>query len=107
MSRELWQAVLAQAVEDALNGVPVGLNKSLPVREGIIRQTRRLLTTPNDDLEIICAFAGFDPQAVIDRMAAQLANAPSVEELATSPRVAKTVLRNDRGIRRRRLSLAE
>ena len=67
MSRQLWQAVLARAVEDAVHGVPV--SGVLPERrEFETQEARRFLTRPSADLDLVCTFAGVDPEAVRDRM---------------------------------------
>ena len=74
MSRELWQAVLMRAIEDAVHGVPVS-GVSPERREFETQEARRFLTRPSADLDIACTFAGVDAEAVRNRMRAQLANA--------------------------------
>ncbi|RBP86345.1 hypothetical protein DFO80_12028 [Rhodobacter sp. 140A] len=87
MSRALWQAVLARAIDDAVNGVPKVGGLIERSRAKAISEARTLLTTPSDDLEIICAFAGVETDALIERMRARIAEAPNVEELARKPRL--------------------
>lgn len=85
--RQLWCAVLMLTVQDALQGVALidagGTGKTARVnRAGFIRHARRYLTTPSKDLAIVCAGAGLDMEAFIDRMVRLIAEAPPAEELA-------------------------
>lgn len=93
MSRALWQAVLARAVDDALHGVAAVGSAQRNQREAAIAEARTFLTTPSQDLETVCTLAGLDPVAVMDRMRKQIAEAPSVEELARNPRVSSVSAR--------------
>ncbi len=82
--RELWQQVLLQAVNDALHGVPGGMsNKAVRIRD--THAARDYLTTPSQDLSMVCNLAGLDPVAVIERMRKQIAAAPTPEELIVKP----------------------
>lgn len=73
MSRELWQAVLMRAIEDAVQGVPVD-GRSSERREFETQEARRFLTRPSADLDLVCTFAGVDPEAVRERMRAQISH---------------------------------
>jgi len=68
MSRELWQAVLMRAIEDAVQGVPVD-GRSSERREFETQEARRFLTRPSADLDLVCTFAGVDPEAVREAFA--------------------------------------
>lgn len=87
MSRQLWQAVLLRAVDDALNGVPSMNGGSYEQRARETREARAFLTTPNKDFTMVCECAGFDPEAVRDRMRTLIANAPTPEELTAKHKV--------------------
>lgn len=82
--RALWCEVLLRTVQDAVTGVAQVQNKTTRIR--ICEEARRYLTTPSADLAEVCALAGMDMQAVIDRMRKQIAAAPTPEELASSRR---------------------
>lgn len=86
--KALWQEVLLRAVDDALNGV-----KGKTPKEAIaaINRARHYLTTPSTDLSTVCACADMDTFAVMERMRAKIAAAPTPEELvgATKPHIAK------------------
>ena len=87
----LWQSVLLLAVEDALYG-PAQIS-SRDRRIHMIETARRYLTQPSADLAEVCALAGMDMQAIIDRMRQNIAAAPSPEELASKrikPRAGKS-----------------
>lgn len=79
--KDLWQQVLTQAVEDAIQGVKIA-GKSASVRADYVRKTRDYLTVPNKDFNEVCHLAGMDPQAFRERVARMIAAAPSPEELA-------------------------
>lgn len=81
--RALWQAVLAQAVEDALYGAPLSDSGSGDKQHRIraTKSTRDWLTTPSRDLAEVCHLAGLDPQAVMQHMRKRIAEAPTPEEL--------------------------
>lgn len=80
--QRLWAAVLLRTVEDALIGVP---NETRISRIRICEEARTYLTTPSKDLAEVCALAGLDMQAVIDRMRNRIKDAPTPEELADNP----------------------
>ncbi|PCD76229.1 hypothetical protein CLN94_10415 [Pseudothioclava arenosa] len=67
MSRELWQAVLMRAIDDAVHGVPAS-GVSPERREFETQEARRFLTRPSADLDLVCTFAGVEPEAVRGRM---------------------------------------
>lgn len=76
--RSLWAAVLLRQVDDALVG-PGDTPKN--ERLLLIRQARSFLTSPSQDLVIVCANAGMDMRAVIKRMTKLIDQAPTPEEL--------------------------
>lgn len=76
----LWMEVLQVAVQDALEGVP-GQRHDVAKRIQKIEDARLLLTTPSEDLEIICSLAGLDWDAVLERMKRKIADAPTPTEL--------------------------
>lgn len=78
--KDLWCAVLYQAVADALNGAPSEVG-SRETRFRMTKEARHYLTTPSDDLATVCAFAGLDPVAVMEHMRKRIAAAPTPEEL--------------------------
>lgn len=82
--RELWQEVLLLAVDEALHGPKHVLDKKQKLH--MCRSARAYITTPSRDLSMVCAFAGLDMQAVIERMRVQIANAPAVEDVVSSAR---------------------
>lgn len=84
MSEALWQAVLLRSVADAVLGVSQEANRDTRIR--LCKDARRYLTSPSRDLAEVCAMAGMDMQTVLERMRTQIANAPTPEELADSPR---------------------
>jgi len=84
--RDLWQAVLMQAIHDALHGVSTGdgtASKAARIR--MTEETRDYLTIPSQDLSTVCNLAGLDPVAVMERMRKQIAAAPTPEELIGEP----------------------
>ncbi len=82
--RALWCEVLLRTVQDALFGAAQVGSKTTRAR--ICEEARHYLTTPSDDLAEVCALAGMNMQAVIERMRVQIAAAPTPEELASGPR---------------------
>lgn len=87
--RDLWQAVLLQAVTDALEGVASGGSTSNETRIRMTEEARRYLTTPSQDLSTVCNLAGLDPVAVMEAMRKRIAAAPTPEELIGKPKPAK------------------
>lgn len=76
----LWSEVLLTVISDALTGVSeTGTPQS---RAHSIRAARQYLTRPNRDFNMVCHLAGVDPVATRERLAVQIAQAPSPEELA-------------------------
>ena len=65
----LWQAVLLQAVEEALHG-PKNTYRLHRAREW--QEARDYITTPSKDLEMVCSLAGVEMGAVVERMRQQL-----------------------------------
>lgn len=82
--RALWQAVLAQAVEDAIYGASLSAaSKTRQHRIAATKAARAWLTTPSRDLAEVCHLAGLEPQAVMEHMRKQIAQAPTPEELVS------------------------
>lgn len=69
--RGLWQAVLLQAVEEALHGPK---NVSPLHRARMWREARDYITTPSKDLAMVCSLAGVEMDAVVERAQALLAS---------------------------------
>lgn len=67
-------------LEDALTGTVIGSGGLS--RQNVMRDARIYLTRPSRDLSMVCNLAGLEMQSVIDRMKAQIAKAPTPEELA-------------------------
>ncbi|WP_137111943.1 hypothetical protein [Rhodobacter sp. SY28-1] len=63
--RALWQAVLLQAIEEALHG-PKSVSTLHRAREW--QEARDYITTPSEDLEMVCSLAGVEMEAVVERM---------------------------------------
>lgn len=82
--RALWQAVLMQAAEDAIYGASLSAaSKTRQHRIAATKAARAWLTTPSRDLAEVCHLAGLEPQAVLENMRKQIAQAPTPEELAS------------------------
>lgn len=82
--QNLWSEVLHLTVQDAMEGSTGGHD-----RRAKIKQTygaRAYLTTPNEDLNIVCTLADLDPVAVREAMIKRIAEAPTPEELVNSTR---------------------
>jgi hypothetical protein len=75
----LWQAVLYQAVDDAIHGAALGGSVTTKLRS--IEEARSFLTKPSRDLDLVCSSAGFDMTVIVERMRKLIADAPPVEEL--------------------------
>lgn len=82
---QIWQSVLLVQIEDALYG-PQVLCGGPKARARAIREARAYLTTQSKDLALVCSMAGMDMHAVIERMKARIAAAPSVEEIVATGR---------------------
>lgn len=81
--RGLWQAVLLQAVEEALHGP----KNATPYQRPLMwREAREYITTPSKDLEMVCSLAGVEMEAVVERMRVQIAAMPAPEEMVERPR---------------------
>lgn len=82
--KNLWREVLYRFVSDALEGAKEVLGRDAKIR--LCQEARTYLTRPSRDLSMVCNLAGLEMQPVIDRMKAQIAKAPTPEELvARSP----------------------
>ncbi|WCR09585.1 hypothetical protein JHW45_10700 [Paracoccus stylophorae] len=77
--QRLWQVVLLTAIEDALIGPSGEFEAHNKVR--VCAEARSYLTTPSKDLSEVCALAGIDAQALVDRMRVKIAQAPTPEDL--------------------------
>lgn len=75
----LWQRVLTVAINEAFTGEGILGSREHRIRE--ITAARRYVTQYNRDFNEVCSLAGLDPDAVRERMAKQLATAPTPEEL--------------------------
>lgn len=82
--RALWCEVLLRTVQDAVIGAAQVHNKTARIR--VCEEARHYLSTPSADLAQVCALAGLDMQALIERMRKQIAAAPTPEELASTRR---------------------
>lgn len=74
---DLWQEVLLRTIADARLDA-----SSWPVPESAYDETtgaRRYLTRPSKDLAHVCALAGVDMEALVDRMQKRLAEAAPLE----------------------------
>lgn len=79
-AQDLWCEVLRAAIADAVSGIS---DKGTPeVRARLTQKARDYITKPNRDFNTVCHLAGVDPVATRQRVAAQIAKAPSPEELA-------------------------
>ncbi|MDW4548833.1 hypothetical protein R5H32_05650 [Defluviimonas sp. D31] len=76
----LWREVLLLTIRDALFGVRQG-NLKKPMRIIETKAARDFLTKPSRDFDIVCAFAGIDPDAARERLSAAIRKAPPPEEL--------------------------
>lgn len=90
--RDLWQEVLLRQIADAR------LDPAFwPVPEGAQNETaeaRCYLTTPSKDLDTVCALAGVEMNALIDRMRKQLANVPLVQAVPVERKGARLIEHN-------------
>lgn len=66
--RLLWIRVLLLAVEDATLGIGGGTGASNLKKQQMVEEARAFLTTPSEDLQIVCDGAGLDMLSVIDHM---------------------------------------
>lgn len=79
--QELWQEVLRRQIDDALIG-PTGVNKAN--RIAVIEQARRYLTVPNQDFDLVCTYAGLEPDAVREHLSKKIADAPTPEAMLST-----------------------
>lgn len=86
---DLWREVLTAQISDALEGVR-GLKADRANRIRQVKEARQFLTTQSKDLDIICSFAGIDPDALRSRMKPMIADAPSPERLIAPKPASKT-----------------
>ncbi len=73
MSEALWQSVLLRAIEDAFSTPVNGESRARRAQDMI--EARAYLTKPSKDLAAVCAMAGVDMAALIDRMTQRIATA--------------------------------
>ncbi|MEH6521107.1 hypothetical protein [Sulfitobacter sp.] len=90
--QSLWQAVLQRQVDDALLGT--GGISGTRARERATNEARRLLTTQNEDLTMLCDLAGLEVEVVIEAMRERIAAAPSALTLATTRNVSRATQNN-------------
>lgn len=84
-TQHLWMEVLHAVIDDALHGVR-GTDPDRRRRIHVIKDARTYLTKPNKDCDIVCAFAGIDPDALRSRMQRKIKDAPTPEELVATKR---------------------
>lgn len=87
--RALWREVLLRQIDDALYG-PAGIT-GRDKRIAEINAARNLLSKPSPQLDHICALADIDPSAVVTRIGARIAKAPTPAELAADKKAGRHV----------------
>lgn len=85
-NENLWRAVLTNAIEEAVSGITRGQYSNPKHRIAQIAEARDYILKPNKDFDTVCSLAGLDPEAVRDRIAPQIAAAPSPEQLLSDVR---------------------
>lgn len=80
----LWRAVLANVIEEAVFGVGRSKGGTTKQRALLIADARAYIMKPNRDFNVVCSLAGLDPDAVRERVSKQIEAAPSPEELTTA-----------------------
>ncbi|MEQ8400523.1 MAG: hypothetical protein RIE24_03670 [Silicimonas sp.] len=101
--RALWCEVLAMAIADALEGAR-GISGNRETKMRLLMEARQYITKPNHDFNFVCANAGFDPEVVRDRLAKQIADAPTPEQIVGQngrPATNKLSLRRKQRARRK------
>jgi hypothetical protein len=86
----LWQEVLLRTIDEALLGPQMVPNRAKAIQLCI--QARAYLTRPSDDLTTVCSLAGIDPDAMMERMRAKIAAAPTPAEVIDGKRVSRAVM---------------
>ncbi|MEQ8899284.1 MAG: hypothetical protein RID23_19555 [Roseovarius sp.] len=79
-NRALWCEVLALAISDALDGIR-GVHRDRLLKVRAIEAARRYIIEPNHDFNFVCTNAGIDPEVVRERLAKQITDAPTPEQL--------------------------
>lgn len=79
--RNLWQAVLQLAIDEALEGCSTGAG--IDSRKLDTLRAREWFTKHNADFNTVVTMAGLDPVAVREHMIHRIADAPSVDDLFT------------------------
>ncbi|MDD9730453.1 hypothetical protein PVW46_11090 [Mameliella sp. AT18] len=90
--RNLWAAVLLQAIDDAVRGVKAS-DGNFDTRVFMVEQARAYFTRRNEDLDEICIFLGLNPDAVRSHVIRQISEAPDAEELTRNPKRRKSYVR--------------
>ena len=80
--RALWREVLLLQIDDALHGA-AGIRDTAD-RIRAIEDARNLLSKPSPQLDHLCALADIDPDAVVRRIGARIAKAPTPAALAAN-----------------------
>ena len=90
---QLWLEVLNRAVMDArLEPEPGAVSPRQAIE---VKDARTYLTTPSKDLAAVCAMAGADMEALIDRMKRRVAGAGDlITTTKTEPHLAPQQVRN-------------
>ena len=80
--RDLWQAVLNLAIDDALYRAPKVSKNSKPIREHvrIAKFARLYFLKPDRNLAILCNLAGVDPDWTRENVAKQVKELILIEE---------------------------
>ena len=78
--RALWCEVLALAISDALDGIR-GAHRDRLLKVRAIEAARRYIIEPNHDFNFVCTNAGLEPEVVRARLAKQIADAPTPEQI--------------------------
>lgn len=86
---DLWRTVLLTAIEDAIHGPAYASSPTQKLRE--TEAARAYILKPNPDFAEVCTLAGCDPEAVRDRVAIMIRNAPAADVLAASHRKTKAI----------------
>lgn len=100
----LWRAVLMNAIEEAVFGISRSNYGSLSRRAAMIKDARDYVTIPNKDFDMVCSLAGLDPEAVRERVARRIAEAPTPEALVSAPRKPRNTQR-EKGTRKPRMDV--
>lgn len=100
--RALWREVLLRQIDDALYGA-AGISGTAE-RIRAIKDARNLLSKPSPQLDHLCALADIDPSAVVTRIGARIADAPTPEQLATQTKASRaTALKRTKRTKAKRI----